>query len=281
MYSKLRLPGGAVRSAVLSIAAVVAAGTSAAAEPWPSRVDATYRIGFNGFDIGKFDFQADITGSSYTVQGDAQISALLGAFKWRGATRSSGSLSATSPRPAGYTFDFNGVGRQGSIKLGFQGGAITSISSVPPEPPAPDTVAVREAHLKGVLDPLSAVLAISRTGAAGPCGRRIPVFDGKQRFDLDFSYLRQEAVGAAKTSGQPGVAIVCRVRFMPIAGHRQTDETKHMATTEGIEISFRAVPAAAIHVPFHIAIPTIAGTATLTAERINIVTRSEQIALTN
>jgi hypothetical protein len=54
-----------------------------------------------------------------------------------------------------------------------------------------------------------------------------------------------------------------------------------MATTEGIEISFRAVPAAAIHVPFHIAIPTIAGTATLTAERINIVTRSEQIALTN
>lgn len=285
MFSKLKPSEGRARSAAIAAIAIAStlalAAPPAVAEPWPSRVDATYRIAFNSFDIGKFEFRADISGSSYTVRGDAQLSALLGAFKWEGATRSSGALTASSPRPAGYTFDFNGVGKTGSIKLGFQQGSVTSISAVPPTPPEPDTVALRQADLKAVLDPLSAVLAISRTGSGSPCDRRIPVFDGKQRFDLAFSYLRQQAVGAARSSGQPGVAIVCRVRFIPIAGHRMSAETKHMASTQGIEVAFRPVPSAAIHVPHLISIPTIAGYATLTAERVNIVTRNEQIALTN
>jgi len=286
MLSKLKPRERRVRIAAIAALTTAAtfahAASTAMAEPWPSRVDATYRIAFNGFDIGKFDFHADIAGSSYTARGDAQLSALLGAFKWHGETRSSGALTSTAPRPSGYTFEFNGVGKNGSIKLGFQHGNVTSVSAVPLTPPEPDTVALRNTDLKAVFDPLSAVLAISRVAGGNPCDRRIPVFDGKQRFDLAFTYLRQQAMGtAARANGQPSVAIVCRVRFIPIAGHRMTADTKHMAETEGIEVAFRPVPSAAIHVPYQISIPTVAGYATLAAERINIVTRGEQIALTN
>jgi hypothetical protein len=109
----------------------------------------------------------------------------------------------------------------------------------------------------------------------------LPVFDGKQRFDLVFTYLRQQAVAEARPSGQPGVAFVCRVRYVPIAGHKMNADTRHMATTDGIEVWLRPVPSAALFVPYQITIPTAAGTATLTSERVNIVTRSEQIALVN
>ncbi|MGE0765238.1 MAG: DUF3108 domain-containing protein [Hyphomicrobiaceae bacterium] len=286
MFSKLKMSDGRARSAILFVALsssnwLALAVSPAAAEPWPSRVDATYRIAFNGFDIGRFEFRADISGSSYTVSGNAQISALLGAFKWEGASRTSGALAGSNPRPAGYTFDFNGVGKSGAIKLGFQRGNVTSVSALPPAEPLPDVVPIRDADLKSVFDPLSAVLAISRPEGGNPCARRIPIFDGKQRFDLAFSFLRQQAIGESRPSGQPGVAIVCRVRFIPIAGHRATDEARHMASTEGIEVAFRPVPSAAIHVPYLISIPTVAGSATLTSDRINIVTRNEQIALTN
>lgn len=286
MFLKLKPSEGRARIAALAArtaaALIVLAPMSLAmAEPWPSQVDATYRIAFNGFEIGKFEFRADIAGSTYSARGEAQLSALLGAFKWEGASRSSGTLVGSGPRPAGYTFDFNGTGKSGSIKLGFHHGNVSSISSLPPAPPQPETVALRDGDLKAVLDPLTAVLAISRSHNGNPCARRIPVFDGKQRFDLAFSYLRQQAIGEARPSGQPGVAIVCRVRFIPIAGHRMTAETRHMASSEAIEISFRPIPSAALHVPYQISIPTIAGSATLTSERINIVTRNEQIALTN
>lgn len=283
MFSKLKPSSGRSRTALL--AAVIGSFASplapAAAEPWPSRVDATYRIAFNGFDVGQFDLQATVTGSSYTVHGDARLSALLGAFKWEGATRTSGSLAGSTPKPAGYTFDFSGIGKQGSIKLGFTQSSVTSVSNTPPSPPAPDAVPVHTPHLKDVLDPLSAVLALSRTNGGNPCQKRIPIFDGKQRFDLVLSFVRQQAVAETRPSGQPGVAFVCRVRYVPIAGHRMTAETKHMASTDGIEISLRPVPSADLFVPYQISIPTGAGTATLTSERVNIVTRGEQIALTN
>ena len=59
------------------------------------------------------------------------------------------------------------------------------------------------------------------------------------------------------------------------------EETRHLATTDGIEVALRPVPSADLFVPYQITIPTGAGSATLTSERINIVARGEQIALTN
>ena len=282
MSSKSKLRAKLFRRSVFA-ATITTLGlaSAASAESWPSRVEATYKVAFNGFDVGKFDFRADVMGSTYTVQGEARLSALLGAFKWESETRSAGHVAAAAPKPAGYTFDYRGVGKEGSIKLGFQQGQVASITSLPLKPPMPGTVPLREQHLKDVLDPLSAVLALSKTSNPNPCGRRIPIFDGKQRFDLVFTYLRQQAVAETRPSGQPGVAFVCRVNYVPIAGHRMTEETRHMATTDGIEVSLRPVPSAALFVPYQIQIPTVAGSATLTSERINIVTRSEMIALTN
>ncbi|MFM9941749.1 MAG: DUF3108 domain-containing protein [Hyphomicrobiaceae bacterium] len=273
-------------AAVASLACVTATAltpaTTAAepSQPWPNRVHAVYKVTFNGFDVGQFEFNSSVTGSNYTLTGDAKLSALLGAFTWQGLTRTSGAIGGETPKPAGYTFSFNGTGRNGSIKMGFAGDAVTNVAHVPPHNPAPTTVPVREPHLKGVLDPLSAVMALSRTSAGNPCGRKLAIFDGKQRFDLVLSYKRQEHVQDTRPSGQPGVAYVCRVKYQPIAGHKVNDETRAMAASQGIEVSLRPIPSANLFVPHQIVIPTGAGTATLTAIRVQIVTpKNEQIAL--
>ena len=275
---KLRLA-----SRLLLLSPLLAPVTDAVAEsraPWPSRVQALYRVEFNGFDIGTFEFEAAVTGQSYTLKADAKLSALLGAFKWRGTTQSSGIIAADTPRPASYHFDFDGTARTGSVKMSFRGDSVTSLAHAPPYTPPPATVPVREPQLKGVLDPLSAVMALSRTGDENPCGRKLSIFDGKQRFDLALSYHRQEAIAEARPSGQPGVAFVCRVRYLPIAGHRMTDETRALANSSGIEVSLRPVPSANLFIPHQITIPTGAGPATLTSLRVDIVTpRNEQIAL--
>ncbi len=255
------------------------ASTAEANEPWPAVVQAIYRIEFNGFDVGSFEFNSNVSGPNYTLTGDAQLSALLGAFRWQAQTRTAGTLSADIPKPAGYTFDFAGTGKSGALKMGFTGDGISSVSHVPPSNPMAGTVAVREQHLKGVLDPLSAVMALSRTEATNPCARRLAVFDGKQRFDLALSFKRQERIAETRPTGQPSVAYVCKVRYVPIAGHRATDETRAMAASDDIEISLRPVPSANLFVPHEINIPTGAGMARLIAQSIRITTRGEQIAL--
>ena len=50
------------------------------------------------------------------------------------------------------------------------------------------TVPLREQHLKGVLDPSERDHGRSRAArTANPCDRRLPIFDGKERFDLVLS----------------------------------------------------------------------------------------------
>jgi hypothetical protein len=252
----------------------------AAADSWPANVRALYQIDFNGFNVGTFEFQSQAESDSYTLAAHARLSILLGAFTWSGETRSFGMFVNEAPKPASFTFDFQSNLRAGSTKLGFSDGAVTDISNLPVTAATQPIIPVREHHLKGVVDPLSAIMVLSRSASADPCDRRIPIFDGKERFDLLLSRKGQMRVTEQSPSGQPDVAYVCRVRYLPIAGHKIDSETKFMAANDAIEVALRPVPSANVLVPYQISIPTMAGSAVITSKRVDIVSPGKpQIAM--
>ncbi|MDX2290136.1 MAG: DUF3108 domain-containing protein [Hyphomicrobiaceae bacterium] len=234
-----------------------------AADPWPAHVAAQYAIIFNGFDLGSFRFRADVKDGTYALNGDAEISALLGTFKWRGVTKAEGRVGA-GPKPSDYIFAFNANSRAGSIKLDFDGKGPKSVSIVPPMPDHADTVPLKPQHLSGALDPLSAVMALTRPQSGEPCAQKLAVFDGKQRFDLQLSKRRVERIGTGET------VVVCGVRYLPIGGYRQNAETQRMAASGDIEVTLRRVAGANINIPHEISIPTIAGTVRLVAKAVDV-----------
>ncbi len=251
-----------------------------AAERWPSKVSAKYAISFNGFSIGSFQLNARISRGSYVLDGDANISALLGLVSWRGLTRSSGHLKNGGPQPKNYNFNFKSSAKSGAVRMGFKKNTIESISMVPPIPVASDEVPLERSHLSGVFDPLSAVMALTKGRSTNPCKQTLPVFDGKQRFNLKLSYVRQQTIDEMRPSGQPGSVIVCRVRYAPIAGYRPTSDIRRMAASNDILIALRPIPKANMFIPYEIRIPTSAGTVVLSSQTVDIVTTdSRQIAL--
>ncbi len=288
-----RLPNSirwAVCAVAIAAAAWLAQYPSAAApkehENWPTQVRATYKVTFNGFEIGDFHFESNITSDGYTADGHAELSALMGAFKWEGTTRSAGKVVNDRPKPAGYIFDYKSNSKLGSVKMSFnEAAAVSNVSILPPRKPNKEKrlVPVQAHHLKEVLDPLSAVLALTHGSTVNPCGRKLSIFDGKQRFDLVLSFRGQQRITEAVPSGQPGIAFVCRVRYVPIAGHKPDDEdTKSMAGNGNIEIMLRPVPSANMVVPYRVKIPMLVGSAELVSQRVEIVTSNRrQIALTN
>ena len=241
---------------------------------------AVYDINFNGFTIGSFEFQSQSEDRSYTLTGNAQLTLLLGAFTWIGETRAFGLISNQLPKPAAFVFDFKANSKTGSTRMGFADGAVTDVRHSPPPVPKPGTVPVRDQHLKGVLDPLSAIMVVVRISTPDPCDRRLPIFDGRERFDLALSYKGQMKVSEQQPSGQPAMAHVCRVKYQPIAGHKVDTETSFMATTDGIEVALRPIPSANVLVPYQITIPTMVGYATIVSKRVEIETPGKpQIAL--
>ncbi len=93
--------------AALGLVAVsLGAPAASAAEPWPAEIQASYRIQFNGIEIGQFTFNSSVHERTYSASANADVSALLGFVRWNGATRASGALAGNAPRPSGFSFDF-------------------------------------------------------------------------------------------------------------------------------------------------------------------------------
>lgn len=277
-----RLPRA--RAAALPLLAPLALlalpATAVADTGWPTAVTARYKLFFAGFEVGSYDFNSSIQGKSYSATGAASVSALFGAFKWKGGIKSSGTLDPAKPHPIAYNLDFKAKKKRGSVTLTFDRDAVKSVNVLPEKPPHPSAVPVKPEELKGVFDPMSSILAITHAGGADPCTRTIPIFDGKARFNLVMSPKGVEPLHEAKASGQPAQLKVCRVKYVPISGHKPKDFVNPWVDYDGIEISLRPVPTANVFVPYQVTIPTTIGAAVMLADAVNITASNNvEIAL--
>jgi Protein of unknown function (DUF3108) len=279
-FARLARRNHLIRALCLQLLVLLPASAPAlrADDAWPLSVRVHYAVEINGFDVGSFEYESQAEQQSYSLSGSAHLSILLGAFTWEGQTRSSGTIVG-GLKPASFAFDYKSSLKAGSTSFAFANDTVTSITQQPPPIFSPEAIPLREDHLKGVIDPLTALMLLSR-GSANPCQRRIPIFDGRERFDLLFSYKGEVRVSELMASGQPSIAMLCKVRYLPIAGHKVDADTQFMAANEGIEVALRPIPTANLFVPYSITIPTRVGIASLQSKRVDIVTPGKpQIAL--
>jgi len=248
---------------------------------WPNEVSAVYRLSFDGFNVGVYRFDAHFAGKSYAAVGKTEISALFGAFKWVGNFSGSGALEGAGPRPEAFEMRYKSKKKVTSVKISFNGVGVSSVALVPNKKPSPETIKLKPENLKNVFDPMAATIAMSDANPADACNRTIPVFDGKARYDLRLSFKGREPIAEKRPSGQPKELVVCRVKYIPIAGHKPKDFVDPWIDYNNIEIALRAVPKAGIYVPYRVKIPSTIGSALMTAETINITAaNNQQIALT-
>jgi hypothetical protein len=243
--------------------------------PYVSKVIASYNIRFNGIGIGDIKFWSDLGAKRYTLSAKASVSVLLGmAFDWKGSTSSSGSVTAKGPVPANYNLSWETSDKSEQVELRFTNNAVQEVLVNPPKLSKPGRVPITEEHLRDVVDPLSAIILLSRASAkksgAEACERRLPIFDGKMRYDLIFSYKGTKQLNSE--GGYNGPTYICRVKFVPIAGHRPGRKEDAISGSENIEVWLVPLPETRLVVPYYISIPTPAGSASLTSERFDIET---------
>lgn len=275
------LPGaGAALGVTLSAALLLS--LEAHAQDDGSKVAAVYKLRVAGLELATFNFGSAVTGGVYTLNGHGAMSWGFGLFKYNGNFTSSGRVVGDSILPAAYAYDWKVNKKSGAVRIAYAGPGVKSVELQPPHDPSPDVVPLKPEHLRGVFDPLTALIVLARRGTGEPCDRRIGVFEGKQRFDIVFSPLRTEKVQEAKPTGHPVTAHVCRVKYTPVAGHKLNRETQAAIKAEGIEVALRGVPSAGLLVPYRVVLPTPFGKAVLTAQKVDITLPGNRvIALTH
>jgi hypothetical protein len=248
----------------------------------PSTVNGLYNIHFMGAHIGDFKIHSSITTRQYSLQASADISAFFGMVSWQGATGSYGLMTANGPVPQNYTFRYATSDKREALEIRFQQRMVQDIIINPPSHPGARSVPITSADLQNVVDPLSAVVLLAQgrpTHFSGgdACNKRLPIFDGRVRFDLVLSPKGTRSIGNA--GKLHGTAYVCRVNYVPIAGHKAGKSGDYATGNSGIEIWLVPMPEAGLLVPYYVHVPTPAGTVSMVAARFDVETSAGRHAL--
>lgn len=255
--------------------------TPAAAVIRPSTVNALYNIHFLGAHIGDFKIRSSINTRQYSLQANADIDFLFGTVSWKGVTSSYGLMTANGPAPQNYAFRYATSDKREAVEIRFQQRMVQDIIINPPSHPSARTVPITSSDLQNVVDPLSALVLLSqarasRLSSGDVCNKRLPIFDGKLRYDLVLSPKGTHSIsGVGKLRG---TAYVCRVTYVPIAGHK-AGKADYASGNSGIEIWLVPMQEAGLLVPYYVQVPTPAGTASMVSARFDVETSAGRHAL--
>jgi Protein of unknown function (DUF3108) len=267
--SSVRLGRGrsVLARAILASLAVGLGGGSVSAQ---GKLDARYTASLAGIPLGKGAWVIDITDDQYTAAASGGTSGLLKVFATgQGTGAARGAISNTGILvPQRYAATITTDKKSEEVRITLNAGTVKEYTVEPPTLPSPDRVPVTDAHRRGVSDPMTASLVhVAGSGdpvAAEACARRLSIFDGRMRYDIQLAYKRFDKVKADK--GYQGPVVVCAAYFLPLAGYvPDRPAVKYLIEQRDMEVWLAPVFGTRVLVPFRVSIPTPLGVGLLEA----------------
>jgi hypothetical protein len=210
------------------------------------RISLGYTLRIFAIPFGHMDYAAAFAPSRYTAEMHFRTSGLA-AVLWKSKIDASaeGRIGADGLLLPG-VYTTQSLSRHGTqqwvrVVYGGKGGPV--MTAVPPYDLS--RFPVTGAQKKGAVDPLTAISAIvgGMNGPADePCGRTLAVFDGRRRYDIAFSLVREEPLAATDRGAK---LRLCKAEYRHIAGIRQ--EVVDVSSVPAIHAEFVDVPAGSQH----------------------------------
>ena len=234
------------------------------------KLEARYSVSLGGLELGRAAYLVEVGDASYTASGSGRLTGVVQAVSsGKGTVGARGVIERGALAPRSFAMEAETDKKAEAVRLVINAAAtVTDIKVEPPVPPAPDRVPIADKDKKGVFDPISATL-IMVPGTDSPvsakaCDRVLAIFDGRARYDLELSYERIEQVKADK--GYAGPAVVCRIAYKPISGHRPSRSgVKYMMNNKEMFIWLAPIAGTRVLAPFKATVATAIGVAELEA----------------
>lgn len=260
-----------------ALLALAAAGPAEA----QGRLEARYAASLAGIPVGSGVWVIEITDTEYMAAASGRASGMLKLFtSGHGSSGARGSVSQGRLVPKSYASTITADRETDEVRMALNAGTVKDLVAEPPLSPSPDRVPVTEAHRKGVVDPMTAALMpVAGTGdplSPDACKRKLSVFDGRQRTDIELVYKRMEQVKAQK--GYAGPVVVCTPLYQPVAGHRPNRAAiQYLMKTREMEIWLAPIAGTRVLVPFRFSVPTPFGSGVLQATQFVTAAQAKPI----
>ena len=255
----------------VALLGLLCAGSHGAAAQEETRLRAQYVATLLGITVGGGSWDVRVAPDHFIVTGKGGSAGLALLFaSGRAEAIAEGPMHAGKPVTTRYDYTSTTTAKFDEIHMRLDKGAVTDLRIDPPQKPHRKRIRLEARHQVGVQDPISAVM-MPAPGPLGPeaCARKLSVFDGRMRYDLQFSFKKMEPVKT--NAGYRGQAAVCSIRFAPIAGHiPERPAIKYLTELTTMEVWLAPVAGTALVVPWRVVIPTPFGTGVLQAETFQV-----------
>ena len=196
---------------------VLAATPSTAGQPQHLK----YRVEVYGpanLHVATTRTEIDLTGDAYAVKSIIETRGMAGWFvSMKSTAEAKGRLAADSAQPESFRGETERNGVEHRDKVSYAADGAVSGSSTPSAKEAMKPVA--PAQMRGTVDNLTAYLIVERQlGRGGKCDLTVPVFDGRQRYDLKFSDGGQQKLSPKGGQNFAGPSTVCHMQRIEIGG---------------------------------------------------------------
>src|SRR5262245_59928106 len=243
------------------------------------KLETAYLISFSRIRVGDITATLAFGDSDYTISAHVRAGGIMkllvegeGSFTTRGTVKNGHPMAANfmsrivSNRA---TFD---------VEMVLDDGTVKELMAEPPSPTS-GIVPISEADRQAVVDPLTAMLfSVSSSEGLAPeaCRRTLPIFDGRERYDLKLAFKRTDHVVAKK--GYAGPVVVCSVQYDPIAGHRASAPlVKYLSEGRDMEVALAPAPGMHLLAPFRVSVTGRVANLVIVANRFETTARSQTV----
>jgi len=233
------------------------------------KLEARYNASLGGVPFGRGAWVIDVREDQFTAAVSGATTGILRVFaSGQGTSAARGTVSGGQPVAATYASSITTDKKYDEVRMVLSGGTVKEYVAEPPSAPSPDRVPVTDAHRRGVTDPMTASLVRvpgnGDTFVPEVCQRKIAIFDGRMRYDLQLAFKRLNRVKSEK--GYQGTVVVCAVHFSPVAGHiPERAVIKYLVDQREIELWLAPIAGTRLMVPYRMSVPTPIGVGILQA----------------
>ncbi len=228
---------------------LAAAPAAKGAEPVPA-LSLTYAVHVGGVHVLDADAEMALGADGYRAGLKMQTDGFLGRVaQWKTDVRAQGQLSGPLPRPRQFTAHGSWRDQPRLTTVDYTPDGVPTLTLADPEPEKDREPVPADLRL-GTVDPVSAIVAVlDQVARKGDCDITIPVYDGRQRYDLIFATQGETVLSASDLSVYAGPATACSVKYKPLAGrwkeNRSRDRDREGAKRKDVPVTLYIAPAIA------------------------------------
>ena len=175
-----------------------------------------------GVTLGKVDLNATIRGDQYHSVSNLQTGGVVNAF-WQSEIQatSTGTVASKAFHPSLYDSFYTGRSdKKQEVSLTYDSNGPVRLYADPPY--STTGYEVTSDQQRATFDPLSAITYLVSgvgTAADNPCGVVLPVFDGRRRYNVEITKIKDTTV-SMDNGIYKGHALLCQIKYKQLAGYK-------------------------------------------------------------